>query len=166
MRGAWQCQADPRHLQPRATNTPTAKPSGARAGAEDFCSHPGPTAQRAEVPPGHHLPGTARAPRGLCQNLPLIPAWFLVLLLSPACGSFLPGTVWPLTSFPQPFTMENSLKIQQARDRLSLGGSVPERGLHGPEVFIESRRAALLCVSERFQTHGSLSLWHNITPLN
>lgn len=77
MRGAWQCQADPRCLQPRATNkAPTAEPSGARAGDEDFCSHPGPTARGAEVPPGHHLPGTARAPQGLCRNLPLIPVWF------------------------------------------------------------------------------------------
>lgn len=106
-------------------------------------------AQRAS-PPRHHL-----SPPGPRRSEALLKSAFdfrlaLVLLLSPACGMFLPDKVWPLTSFPQETfyngkLFKNTTAMGQA-EPLGLGPWAGEQALHGPEVFIETRRADLVCI--------------------
>ena len=74
----------------------------------------------------------------------------LPLLLSPARGVFPPARMWPLTSsLRETFYDGKRFKNTTATGRAAppgLGPGADEQPLHGPEVFIETRRADLLCV--------------------
>lgn len=74
----------------------------------------------------------------------------LLLLFSPARGVFPPDKMWPLTSslretFYNGKHFKNTTATGQAAP-LGLSPGVDEQPLHGPEVFIETRRADLLCI--------------------